>query len=223
MCMTHTAFRREFGFLRGVIRSVGEGDIGRAMIVTQHFDTIRSFLRHHQAAEDACLWPRVLARATASDAAVLLSMQAQHREIDAMLGGIAGGFQGWQDVAGLAGREALMGAASRLQEMLAEHLDAEEGQALPLIARHVTAGEWADMSAACSQGAPQGQLPLLFGMATYEASPEAVDDAIERMPAEVRPLVAHTAAEAYAAHARLVYGTRTPPGSAEVPDVWLGG
>ena len=45
----------------------------------------------------------------------------------------------------------------------------------------------------------------------YEGDPRAVEDALGKLPAEARPMIAETAPRLYADYAELVYGTRTPP------------
>jgi hypothetical protein len=59
-------------------------------------------------------------------------------------------------------------------------------------------------------------MPLLFGLMTYEGDPKAVSAAIEQMPPEVRPVMAGLAADAFARHAELVYGTPAPAKSSEL-------
>jgi hypothetical protein len=50
-------------------------------------------------------------------------------------------------------------------------------------------------------------------MVIYEADPAVTEKIIAEMPPEVRPAFPQAANEAYAAYARQLHGTPTPPGS----------
>jgi hypothetical protein len=143
-------------------------------------------------------------------------METQHAELDKVLTDTADGLRSWRETADPARGAALAETAVRLGQLLAEHLSAEEEQALPLIARYITAAEWAEMVAASAADVAPEQLPLLFGLMIYEGEPEVVQVAIDNMPAEVRPIMAGLAADAFARHAELVYGTPSPAKSGEL-------
>jgi hemerythrin-like domain-containing protein len=210
MYMAHTMFRREFGLLPVLIGGVSAADIARAAIIAQHFELIRTALQHHHHAEDTYLWPRVLSRASEDVAPVVAAMEAQHEELDKIITDLTGGLRSWRETADPARGSALAETGGRLTQLLAEHLTAEEEQAVPLIARYVTAAEWAEMLTASAADIAPEQMPLLFGLMTYEGDPEVVQGAIDQMPAEVRPVIADLAAAAFARHAELVHGTKTP-------------
>jgi hemerythrin-like domain-containing protein len=210
MYMAHTTFRREFGLLPALISGVSAADVARAQIIAEHFELIQTVLHHHHQAEDTYLWPRIFSRADGDAAPVLAAMETQHAELDKVLTDTADGLRSWRETADPARGAALAETAGRLRQLLAEHLTAEEEQALPLIARYITAAEWAEMVAASAADIAPEQMPLLFGLMTYEGEPEVVQVAIDNMPAEVRPVMAGIAAEAFARHAELVYGTASP-------------
>jgi hemerythrin-like domain-containing protein len=210
MHMAHTMFRREFGLLPALIGGVSAADVTRARVIAQHFDLLQVVLHHHHHAEDTYLWPRVLDRAGQETAPVVAAMETQHAELDKVITDAAAGLQGWQETADRAQGAALAETVGRLKQLLTEHLTAEEDRALPLIARYVTAAEWAEMVAASAADIAPEQMPLLFGLMTYEGDPEVVRAAIEQMPAEVGPVMAGLAAEAFARHAELVHGTSSP-------------
>jgi hemerythrin-like domain-containing protein len=210
MYMAHTMFRREFGLLPALIGGVSAADVARARTIAQHFDLIHVALHHHHQAEDTYLWPRVVHRAGQDAAPVVAAMEAQHEGLDKVLTDITDGLRGWRETADVTQGAALAETAGRLAQLLTEHLTAEEEQALPLIARYVTAGEWAEMVVASAADIAPEQMPLLFGLMTYEGDPEVVAASIEQMPAEIRPVMAGLAAAAFARHAELVHGTPAP-------------
>jgi hypothetical protein len=45
----------------------------------------------------------------------------------------------------------------------------------------------------------------------YEAEPAAIDMTVAHMPAEIRPVIKDLGDQAYAAYAKELYGTATPP------------
>jgi hypothetical protein len=59
-------------------------------------------------------------------------------------------------------------------------------------------------------------MPLMFGMNMYEGVPDIIDLAISNMPAELRPIIRQTAADAYAEYAKLIHGSPTPPRSTDL-------
>jgi hemerythrin-like domain-containing protein len=216
MYMAHAMFRREFGLLPALIGGVSAADAARAHVIAQHFELIQTVLHHHHHAEDVYLWPRILNRAGQDAGPVMAAMEKQHEELDEVLTGLAAGLRSWQETVDQTQGAALAETAVRLAQLLSEHLTAEEERALPLIARYVTAAEWGEMAAESAADIAPEQLPLLFGLMTYEGDPEVVKAAIGQMPAEVRPVMAGLAAEAFARHAELVHGTSSPVKGSEL-------
>lgn len=217
MYMAHTMFRREFGLLPALIGGVRAGDAARAGVVAQHFELIRTVLHHHHDAEDAYLWPRVLSRAPEPDGSVVATtMEAQHGELDKVIDELTAGLRGWTERADPAQGAALTETAARLVGLLAEHLAAEEEQALPLVARYVTAAEWGEMVTAGAAGVAPEQIPLIFGLMMYEGDPEVIGEAVAHMPPEVAAVLPGLAADAFARHAELVHGTPAPAKSGDL-------
>jgi len=58
---------------------------------------------------------------------------------------------------------------------------------------------------------PPSEVPLFLGMVMYETQPAVIDTIVAKMPAEVQGSIRDVAARAYAARARELYGTATPP------------
>jgi hypothetical protein len=202
MYMAHTMFRREFGLLPAVISNVAAADATRA--------------HHHHQAEDTYLWPRLVSRAAQEAPPIVAAMQAQHEQLDKVLADVTAGLAGWRETADPVQGAQLAATAGRLRGLLAEHLAAEDEQAVPLIAQYITAAEWGEMVAASAVGIEPEQMPLLFGMMMYEGDPEVIREAIDHMPPEVRPVMAELAAGAFARHAELVHGTPAPATSDEI-------
>jgi len=216
MYMAHTMFRREFGLLPELIDGVGAADAVRARTIAQHFELIHTVLVHHHHAEDEYLWPCIRQRAGSEGERVAAAMEAQHGEIDKAIADLEAVLPNWRETGDLAQAAVLADAARRLAPLLAEHLTAEEEQALPLVERFVTAAEWGQMVAAGAEGIAPEQMPLLFGLMTYEGDPEVVQLAIDQMPPEIRTVLPALAGDAFAQHAAVVHGTATPARSNEL-------
>ncbi|MGW1208065.1 hemerythrin domain-containing protein [Streptomyces sp. NPDC002499] len=210
MYMAHTMFRREFGLAPALIRDVADNDVTRAAVVADHLQIVDNGLHHHHSAEDKHLWPRLLERDAANAESVAQLMEEQHAHIDKVLDEVRAGLANWRGTADPAQRETLAASMTRLSGLLEEHLAAEEDQAVPLLAQHITAAEWGQMLADGAGDIEPEQAPLIFGMMAYEADPDTVRDIIAQMPPEVSGIIGGLATEAYAAHARRVYGTATP-------------
>jgi hemerythrin-like domain-containing protein len=216
MYMAHTMFRREFGLLPALIGGVRAGDVARAQVIAQHSGLIQMVLHHHHHAEDVYLWPRLLSRAAQDAAAVVAAMEAQHGELAGIIADFTAKLRSWRETADPAQGTVLAEAADQLRQLLSEHLASEEKEALPLIARYVTAAEWAEMVAASSADIEPEQMPLLFGMMMYEGDPDVIAEVIGHMPPEVRSVMPGLAEEAFARHAELVHGTPVPAKSGEL-------
>jgi iron-sulfur cluster repair protein YtfE (RIC family) len=215
MFMVHAIFRREFGLAPALVRGVEAGDLDRAEIVGHHVELVETLLHHHHNTEDRYLWPKLVERVAHELEPLIHTMESQHNEIDKLHGELVPVLADWRTTADPGARDAVAATLERLLPLLNEHLTLEEDRVVPLIAEHITAREWAELVGDGALDVDPRELPLLFGFAMYEGDPEVVEDTIEHMPPEVRPVMAKLATEAYAAHAERVYGTPTPPVSSE--------
>lgn len=211
MAMVHTALMREFGHLPELVRGVFEGASGRAGIVADHIDLIALTVHEHHESEDLFIWPRLLERCPQELAPLVHGMQDHHQRIAALLGELTAQVPGWRADANAASRDVMLGILDALMPVLSTHLTEELEYVLPLIEKHISADEWDAMVARGVATVPQDKLPLLFGIVMYEGEPSAVADALDKLPAEARPVMAETAPRLYGDYAELLYGTRTPP------------
>jgi hemerythrin-like domain-containing protein len=210
MYMAHAMFRREFGLLPGLIRSVANADTHRAGVIAEHFALIHLVLYHHHHGEDTQLWPLLRVRAVGAEPVVRV-LEDQHKEMDTVLAEITAGLASWRETAGPGPGASVAGAADRLRHLLTEHLAAEEERALPLMEEHISEAEWDEMVRSEASTVAPRQIILLTGMMLYEASPQAARKIMDNAPSEARAaIVDGAAAEAFARHCDLVYGTPAP-------------
>jgi hemerythrin-like domain-containing protein len=211
MYLVHDTFRREFGLLPAVIRSVEDGDAKQAGVVADHYAVIRAVLYAHHHGEDERAWPMLIARGPQEATAVARAMETQHEELDKIVTEVTAGLASWRETANQEQGVVIADAAARLSRTLNEHLAEEEEQALPLMEKYITEAEW-------NQGVEKGvgyvtpdQAMLFLGMMMYEGEADAVREVIAHMPPDAQPVIGDLATTAFAQHSELVYGTSTPP------------
>ena len=211
MYMVHTIFRREFALMPGLIRSAAAGDRQRANVVTDHIELVTSLLHYHHHGEDRHLWPKLLVRGSEEVAPLVRLMESQHERIDGLSAELNEARINWRAGADVCSRELLANAVERITPLLVEHMNTEESRILPLIEKYVTAAEWDLMIRDAVAEARQEDIPVLLGMAIYEGDPDDVEDVISLMPPEMQPVIKELAEQAFASHAKAVYGTANPP------------
>lgn len=209
MYMAHAALRREFRLLPDLIRSVTPGDTRRAEVVGAHAALVCAVLHQHHEGEDLLLWPKLVARGGAKAAAIVPTMEQQHHAIEDGHAEVTGLLGGWRSTG--RGGEALADAFERLTTVLVEHMALEEKEILPLTEKHLTAKEWHQLGEHGKAVTPKKVMALVMGMAMYEGDPEVVKAVLSTLPLPVRLLAPALGRRKYAAHAKRVHGTATPP------------
>jgi hemerythrin-like domain-containing protein len=209
MYKVHTMFRREFGLLPDLVRSVPDKDEERALVVSDHVKLVSLVLHEHHSGEDEVLWPLLLTPAPEEIAPVVQLVAGHHQVIDDLLGRIDVLLGTWTAGAASDDGKVLAFALERLAVALYEHMGLEEKLVLPLAERHIFASEWDKLVADGAASIPPEIGPVLAGMLMYEGGLDAV-------PPQMRAVLAELAPQAYAAHSERVHGTPTPPHSTEV-------
>jgi hemerythrin-like domain-containing protein len=210
MYIIHMVFRREFGLLPGLVRFVTHRDEERAKVVTDHIKLLTGLLHHHHEAEDAVLWPLLLARAPKEIDPVVHLAEGHHQRVESLLAEVDVRLAAWADGAAADDHgEALGETLERLTALLFEHMGLEEQLVLPLVERHVFETEWLAMEELAVSAIDPQDLALIVGMALYDGSIDIVPEALRDEIVPVAPGV-------YADYAERVHGTRTPPRVKEV-------
>jgi hemerythrin-like domain-containing protein len=216
MLMVHHMFRREFGLMPRLVRSVAARDTARTQIVADHIATLSGVLHHHHHSEDVQVWPVLHERVADAAARLVELMGIQHQEVEKAVSEVDTATQVWRASATAEDRDALADAIQRLLPPLRGHMSTEEANVVPLMEQYITATEWNRMvQAGAGEADPEG-MPLMLGMIMYEGDPEIIDAIIGNMPAEIRPVIGQLAADAFATHSERIHGTPTPPRSTEI-------
>lgn len=209
MFMVHTALRREFRLLPHLVLSVPQGDTARAEVVGAHAEILCAVLHSHHTGEDLLLWPKLAERGGAEAAAIVPTMEQQHHTIEARYDEATRLLPVWRSTAH--NREVLADAFEDLRTALEDHMALEEKEVLPLAEKYITAAEWHEIGQRGMANASKSELALAFGMAMYEGDPDVIKAVLATAPLPVRLLVPVLGRRKYAAHAKRVHGTATPP------------
>lgn len=211
MFTIHTMFRREFGLMPDLVREVAPGDGQRAAVVADHVVFVSTVLDFHHSAEDKHIWPRLRERCPDDCAALVDLVEDQHHTIHGYLLQVTEAQQAWRGSLMAEARDTLALAVDQFLAALTEHLALEEERVVPLIAKHITKAEWDLVAQEGGAEFPPDKLPTIFGMVQYEGDPEIIDMIVSQMPPEAQPVIKDLGSQAYAAYAKELYGTATPP------------
>ena len=208
MIVIHRVFRRELDAIPALIRGARDGDRSRARVVSDHVRLILDGLHMHHTGEDAVIWPRLLERAPAARTCVE-TMQTQHRHVAEQLDQVEPALRAWRTSGSAVDGEALAQTVDALGTTLFDHLDLEESAALPLIAQHITAQEWATLGEHGREAMSSRQLPLLFGSILQDATEPERAALLASVPAPIRLYLRTIGARQYRRYNRRLHASQT--------------
>lgn len=137
MGVVHDALRRDLTRLR---RALAEAPPPRRRVaLARHARWMMTFLREHHSGEDDALWP-LLSQLAPIARPIVDQMSAQHAAVVPAITAVEEAAD--RCAAADDGREALLAALIRLEEVLLPHLRQEEDEAMPLVAAHMTQQQW---------------------------------------------------------------------------------
>jgi hemerythrin-like domain-containing protein len=193
MIVVHTALLRELRLAARLVECGGPH-------AREHVTFVLDLLEHHHAGEDRLLWPVLRGRVPPELQHLLDHTGEQHREIEELVEGARNE----------PNHPCLAALLRRLHNLVAEHLDAEERDILPLAALHLTPAEWGAIGENGATAVPRTKLPLLFGMFMYEGDPDVIRHMLSSAPPLARALLPRIAPHVYTRYCRRVHGTRNP-------------
>jgi hemerythrin-like domain-containing protein len=207
MILVHRVFRREFRLLPQLVRTSPAGDRDRAAVVADWVDELCEFLHHHHTNEDELLWPRLHDR-TPIDAHLIGLMERQHDVVAGLLAPIAALSNRWRTEPTVANREVLAIALDPIAVPLAEHLDLEEREVLPLVRRHLTAAEYGELGERGRASTPPSRMPIVLGAMLEEATDDERAMLLGELPLAVRAMWHTVGTRRYNAEMRRLRGGR---------------
>lgn len=189
MVVVHRYFRREFALLPELVRGVAARDGKHALLVGDWVAELITSLHHHHTGEDELLWPVLLQRVTLA-AELVFRMEAQHVRVSTLLDSAAALLPAWQGGAEVDVRDRLAAVLAEVAGLLDEHLDEEEQQILPLVEKHLTTAEWAELGDRGKDSMPKGGRKALVVLAAIllDASPQERTRFLKMLPLPVRTL-----------------------------------
>ncbi len=201
MFVVHDMFRRQFKAIPGLVSEVPDQDAAQVAIVADHVTWMVTFLHAHHEGEDQYVWPKLLERIPVKIDPLILTMEAQHEGLAMALDDLAAKAARWRETSAIAERDALAGAATELLARIAEHLDLEEREVLPLIDSYLTEKEWQKVGGSGLKKMSFGQLKVAFGMILNDAGPEQVKIMRDTLPRPAWTLFSLTGPRAYLKYA----------------------
>ncbi|MFH7596443.1 hemerythrin domain-containing protein [Streptomyces racemochromogenes] len=187
MVVLHRVFRREIPLLADLIEAAAPGDRRRTVVLADHLDLILGALQEHHEGEDQLLWPKLRERAV-PDTDVVARMADQHEAIAGALATATELSRRWRTQADRATAVRLAAALRTLDRHAAGHMDDEEEHLLPLMAAHITPGEWAEVGERGRRSVPKAKLLVFLGAILEDATAQERQLFLSQMPAPARLL-----------------------------------
>lgn len=141
MAVVHAALRRDLERARRELTTAPYPAATQRRALGEHVLWLMDFLHRHHANEDAGLWPLVRRRDPAVTA-LLDSLEADHRRIAPRIGDLEAAAASYKESSDDGARLRLVEALEALTNVLVPHLDREVDEAMPVVARTITAREW---------------------------------------------------------------------------------
>lgn len=185
MLAIHDTFRKEFASLPLMVKSTPVGDADRAAIIGSHFMLLMRMLQSHHEGEDEIAWPLLRERVPADDDLVA-TMIGQHEALHVELDLAQTQARTWMDDPTVINRASFHTTLIALERALLEHLSTEEQELLPVMARTMSAEEFASLGEHARAGLSQQEMAIALGMITDDTAGELSALILEAMPPEAR-------------------------------------
>jgi muconolactone delta-isomerase len=195
----HRVFRREFRQAADLVLQAPAGNLRRAAVIAGHLNLVIGALHDHHQTQDEHLWPILLERASMR-ADLVHRMEFQHDVIARHLATVQQLLNVWRRTAAASVAGELSSALRSMGKVVAEHLDDEEHDILPLVRDCLSQTEWAGLGA---------RLPVDrtgLGLVLAEASRTEARILLNRVPAQARLRWNVSGRHGYARYIKRVHG-----------------
>ncbi|MFC9552584.1 hemerythrin domain-containing protein [Rhodococcus sp. NPDC056960] len=142
MRIVHNALRRDLARAAQVLRTAPPPAQPQRVALADHLVWMMHFLHLHHSGEDRGLWPLVR-EGNPGARALLDAMEADHARIDREMERVTAAAIGYR--VHPAAREDLSHALTALEQVLLPHLQREEDEMMPVVARTLTRRQWDDV------------------------------------------------------------------------------
>lgn len=141
MGIAHAAFRRDLARLRMMLTAAPAPGGGRRKSLARKILWLMEMLHTHHQGEDDGLWPLVRERDPAAGE-LLNEMLAEHQAIVPAIRALTAAARRYGSAGGDSSRAELVQALDSLTAALVPHMDREVAEAMPVVARALTAADW---------------------------------------------------------------------------------
>lgn len=183
MALIHRIQRRGLRDVARWIPTVPPEGAGRAGAIAAHLEWLLDSLHDHHTTEDDFLWPVLRERVPAE---AVDDMAAQHEGIDHAAAEVRRLLPEWAADPSQDRATALRAALRHYRDLVTAHLDEEERDVVPLIARHVTAEEWAAIGEEGFRKIPASKRFTAVGQLLQVATPREAEHFTAKLPLPAR-------------------------------------
>ena len=163
MARFHRIFREALDAVPRLVGAAPAEDRGRADLVGSYYDNVLKLLHAHHEAEDLTIFPLMLERLP-EHVDVISRVNAEHEGVMDTLEAAEEAVTAWRADPSSTSRDAAVAALDALRPVLLAHLDHEEADVVPLIARCINVAEWGEMSATAFQRFSGDKTWLVIGL-----------------------------------------------------------
>ncbi|MCU1595283.1 MAG: hemerythrin protein [Frankiales bacterium] len=162
-----------------------DGDTARVELVGSYLDNVLRLLHAHHEGEDELMTPRVLARCTPEEAAVVGEIAAMHEGVTEDLAAAESALAAWRRSAAADDREQAVARLEQLRSTVTLHLDREEREVLPIASKYVDVAEWGELPAHGMRTFTGDKQWLIIGLVQEQMPAPAIAAMESNMPPPV--------------------------------------
>jgi hemerythrin-like domain-containing protein len=207
MGIVHDALKRDLRRARQVVGADPAPGDRQRQALGEHVVWMMEFLHRHHSAEDAGLWPAVLARNPGA-AALLASLEDDHARIAPAAAEASAAGTAYATSSTESARARLVAALDALLEVLVPHLDREVADAMPVVAATLSNQEWDELEQVNNLAGKSARDLAEEGHWLLEGiDAEGYDVVVHKVPPVLRFVLVHGFGPGYRRRARVRWGT----------------
>jgi hemerythrin-like domain-containing protein len=192
--LVHGAVRRDLDRLSAALGQLRDGDTTRAQALERAYANLHAELTHHHEGEDTYIWPMLSSAGV--DKGLLDAMESEHHAMAEALAETAGAMQTVARSGSTADAAAAQASVVRTREVVERHLQHEENELEPQLARHLDSPEWKAVEKKLSRQ-PLGVAGRFFAWLTDGMSDEHRAFLKKTVPSPVVTVLAKTFGRRY--------------------------
>ncbi len=208
MALVHRIARRAFRDVARWIDQIPPEGTKRSRSVGAFLTSMLDMVHDHHDHEDTLIWPKLRERV---DPSLVDSMEKAHQGIAVAAADVRHLASAWERDPSRAHQMALLAALAKFRELFTTHLDEEEREVVPLIARHLTRAEWAAVGQAGFEKIPKSFRFTATGLLLDAATPSEAARRLGDLPRPVQILWSLVGRHLYRRTLNQLRGAPMPP------------